>query len=333
MRRLRAWSRIALAARKGRYLRTLGRHLLFRARWRVVDRFGELPRYQLRTLERAFSRSPAPDLLLFSDFNMDWVPRDDDDYRHLPDMIRDGIGRPVSYESVVGPMYNARIVLAFLAAIEASPYKPRVIVVPLSTVTAQSVWLAHPEKGYAAVAADLRESIGRGRKSDGPRPRPTADELAAWDDLPLGADGNTAGKAQLISSSAPRTTAQQDIWIRNLMTLYHGERLRPDSPGVQLAAELGRVLHDLQIPSIAVIPAVPCDYLEAALGPDALEIVKQNADLLRSTFAASVAGTGQVLDLTCASAPADFVDAMHLSAAGRNALAEAVSPAVAAHLA
>lgn len=333
MRRLRSWARSAAAVREPARAQALARHLAFRARWRATLRFGDLPLRQLRSLQRAYSRSPAPELLILGDFAMDWVPPGDDDYRHLPDMVRDVLRRSVSVESVVGPMYNARMVIAFLTAIVAARHKPSVIVLPVSTVTSQSLWLAHPVRGYAATAARLRSVAGHPARSPESATQPSADALAAWDDLPLDDNRTTAGRAQLIASSTPRTAPQREIWLRNLMSLYHGERLGVDSPGVVLAAELAALLDRLQVPTVAVVPPVHRENLEAAFGPTGVETVRRNADLLRTTFLDGTATTGQVVDLSLAFDGTHFVDPLHLNARGRYALAAAIAPVMAAHLA
>ncbi len=325
MRQLHAWGFGALAARKTGHLAALSRHLLLRARWHSIRRFGDLPLSQLRSVERAFSRGPAPDVLIFSDFVMDWVPADDGDYRHLPDMIRDALGRPFADESVVGHMYNARIVIALLTGLASAQHRPRVIVVPLSTVTAQSLWLAHPALGYAAEAADLRRLIGtassRARVSSRPATNWPRGTTSRWMESAVRSPPLNSSRRSTPYADATRAMAAQrdDSLSRRATSSRQSRRAtcRRTCRRASGTADAGGGRH----------PARPLRVCRSGARHGRGRNGEAECRLVATDLLGSAAANAEVVDLASASAPAHFVDAIHLNAAGRYALAAAVARA------
>ena len=151
----------ASALRHPGRVRALFQDAAFRLKRKLTRRYSDVHLRQLRSLERAYSRADGPQLLVFGDSAMFWTTPTDQDHRHLIEMVRDELGG-VKVEALVGPGYHARIVMAFLSALETLRSLPKVIIVPISTLMAQTIWLSHPELGYEAVAAELRGVIASG---------------------------------------------------------------------------------------------------------------------------------------------------------------------------
>ncbi len=217
----------------------------FRLERKAAKRFSDVELRQLKSLERAYRGSRGPDLLVFGDSAMFWTTHRDNDRRHLVQMVRDELGSELSFEALVGPGYNPRIIMAFLSALQRCESRPRVVIVPTSVLFAMSTWLAHPVLGYELVASELRAAIA----ANGGRPRrlarPGQDAEDAFDRRPaasLFGARRTVGELRLITNAPPGTRWQQVVRLRHLMDFYNAERLERESPGVALVGELGGTL-------------------------------------------------------------------------------------------
>lgn len=335
--RVREWLATG-AAGIGSRERTLAlvRDSAFRLERKWAKRYSDVQIRQLRSMERAYDSPPGPELLVFGDSAMFWTTPTDSDHRHLVEMIRDELGPATRFEALVGPGYNARIVMAFLTALPRLRSQPGVVVVPASVMMSQTHWLAHPEVGYEAMSAELRQIIA----SDGPRPRrlvqhDTEEAVAEWERQPapsLFGARRTVGELRLITNAVPATRWQKAVRIRHLMDFYNAERFEPDSAGVQIVAEMATMLNQLGQPSIAYIPPINHEVLVSTLGADAKTHAERNARLLEEAFRAHCGPLGTVVNGMFDSPAREYIDPVHLSPAGRARFAARIAAAARPHL-
>lgn len=302
----------------------------FRVERRLTKRFSDVELRQLRSLERAYSGTKGPDLLVFGDSAMFWTTPKDSDRRHLFEMIRDELGGDVTFEALVGPGYGPRIIMAFLAALPRCQSRPRVVLVPTSVLMASSIWLAHPKLGYVTVGDQIREYA----TSDAKRPKKLVpfDEalFEDFDRLPapsLFGARRTVGELRLITNSVPATRWQQVIRLRHMMDHYNAERLEDDSPGVTLVTELAEAIDALALPSVAYIAPINHEVVTKTLGAEARDHVKRNAAIVEAAYLRG-GPRGTVVNATFDSPAAEFDDPIHLSDAGRRRLAGRLADAV-----
>ena len=335
---LRDWGKTAASALTERGRATaLARDAVFRLERKYAKRYSDVQLRQLKALERACSKDEGLDLLVFGDSAMFWTTPTDTDHRHLVEMIRDELGPKTTFETLVGPGYNARIVMAFLSALPHCRSKPKVVLVPTSILMAQSVWLAHPEVGYEAMSTELREIIGaNGRRRPRRLVQHDSDEAVdAWERLPapsLYGARRTVGELRLITNAPPATKWQKIVRLRHLMDFYNAERLEPDSIGVTLVGECAAMLAELQIPSIAYIAPVNHDVVRATLGEKAKAQVEYNAGLLEAAYRDAGGELATVVNAVFDSPPNEYIDPVHLSPAGRERLAKRIADAARPHI-
>jgi hypothetical protein len=283
-------------------------------------------------MERAYNRRRgAPEMLVFGDSAMFWTTPKDEDHRHLVEMIRDELDAGASFEALVGPGYNPRIIMVYLMALARCRLKPRVVIVPTSVIFASTSWLSHPTLGWGPVAAQLRAAV----EANGKRPRrlerPGADAENAFDRL--GAPSliglkRTMGELRLITNSAPTTRWQQIVRLRHMMDYYNAERLEPESPGVELVTKLGAMLAGMGLPSVAYIPPVNHELLVKTLGEHAREHVERNAAIVEEAYAQGVGESGTVVNAIFDNPASEFMDPLHLDVSGRLRLARRIADAV-----
>jgi hypothetical protein len=308
----------------------------FRLERKWAKRFSDVQMRQLRSLERAYGAPSGPDLLVFGDSAMFWTTPSDSDHRHLVEMIRDELGPETSFEALVGPGYNARIVMAFLTSLAGRRSRPKVIVVPASVMMSQAHWLAHPEVGYEAMSTELRSIIG----GDGRRPRrlvqhDTEEAVATWERRPapsLFGARRTVGELRLITNAVPATRWQKAVRIRHLMDFYNAERFEPDSVGVRIIGEMGEMLAAMRIPTIAYIPPINHEVLVSTLGAAAREHAQRNAELIEASFRATCGDLGSVVNGIFDSPAGEYIDPVHLSPVGRSRFAARIAAAARPHL-
>jgi hypothetical protein len=309
--------------------------LLFRLKRRLVKRFSDFELHQLQSMEGAYAGASGPDLLVFGDSMMFWTTPQDGERRRLVDMIRDGVqedlGRRVSYEALLGPGYNPRIVLPYLTALARCRSRPGVVIVPMSVLMCTSTWLAHPSYGYEQIAAELRAVV----EGNGKRPqrlkRPGYEARLALDKLPapslIGAM-RTCGELRLISSAQPTSSWQEFVKMRDMMDYYNAERLEPDSPGVLMAAEVAAMLARMEIPSVAYIIPVHRDLLRETIGDAALDHMARNAEVLKDAYLGASGGLATVVNSVFDCPGEEFFDPLHLLDAGRRRFAAQIATAV-----
>jgi hypothetical protein len=319
-----------------RRTRALVKDTSFRLQRKWAKRFSDVQLRQLRSLEHAYRAGSGPDLLVFGDSAMFWTTPTDEDHRHLVEMIRDELGPETTFEALVGPGYNARIVMAFLAALDRCRSQPKVVIVPASVLMAQTIWLSHPEVGYEAMSAELREIIS----ANGRRPRrlvqhDTDDAVGEWERRPaasLFGARRTVGELRLITNAVPATRWQKVVRIRHLMDFYNAELLEPDSLGVQLVAEMAAMLEQMAVPSVAYIPPINHEVLVATLGAGAKDHVARNADLIENAFHGQCGDLGTVVNAIFDSPAGEYIDPVHLSPAGRARFASRIAQAARPHM-
>lgn len=311
-------------------LTAFGRDWAFRISRRLAKRYSDVELRQLRSLERAYGSSKPPELLVFGDSAMFWTLRTDDDRRHLVEMIRDNLSPELRWEALVGPGYNPRIILAFLAGLERCSGRPRVVIVPASVLMASTLWLAHPYYGYEVPAGDMLRAIEAGER---PRrlARPADEDYEELDRLPapsLFGARRTVGEIRLMTNSKPQTRWQGVVRLRHLMDHYNAERLEADSPGLRLVAEMGAKLRELGLPSVAYIPPINHEVVAKALGKGAVEHVERNAGLVEAAFLEGAGADGRVVNAVFDSPAGEYMDPIHLTQQGRERLGRRIADAV-----
>jgi hypothetical protein len=302
---------------------------------RVAQRYIDVELRQLRSLQRAYRGSDGPELLMFGESNMSWTLLQETDRRHVAEMIRDDLGAEVRLEGLVGPGYNPRIIMAFLAALPAGASQPKVVIVPMSVLMATSTWLAHPKLGYELAAKELRGLIEAGDTQPRRLAQPTDAAWDAYDHRPapslIGAR-RTLGELRLITSATPSTRWQQVVRLRHLMDYYNAERLEPDSPGVTLVAEMATMLKAQGLTSVAYVPPINLEVTDKVLGAESHDHIVRNAELLATSYRDAVGDSGTVVNAVAECPGSDFADPLHLLEGGRRRLAGSIADAIRPYL-
>lgn len=300
----------------------LAKDVWFRLERKYATRYSDVQVRQLRSLERSYRKpTGGPDILMFGDSAMYWTAPTDTDHRHLAAMIHDELGIDATFEALVGPIYNPRIMMAFLSAFRHLPGRPKVVLIPLSIMASQRVWMTHPDYGYEHTAVALEQVIEAGGKR--PRrlpPDPIEDRADKWERLPapsLFGARRTLGELRLILNAVPATKWQKIVRLRHLMDFYNAEALTPESPGVLQAAELGAMVRELGMRSVAYIPPVNHGVVKATLGEEAREHVRRNADLIAQAYLEAAGEGSQLADGLFQSPPERFIDPIHVDPQGR----------------
>ncbi len=303
---------------------SFARNVRNRAVGRLKKKFSDAEVRQLRSLQRVYASESGPEVLLFGDSAMFWTLLSDRDHRHLVNMLRDELGGQVSFEALVGPGYNPRMVLAFLEALGGCRARPKVVLVPASVLMASTLWLSHPRMSYEVEAVELRRLTADGARSTR-RIRRTADgSLEEFDRLPtpsLYGARRTAGELRLIINSTPETKWQTAVRTRHMLDAYNAEQLTPESLGVRLVGQMGAALGELDLPSVAYIAPVNHELLKITLGEIALERLRDNAAVVESAFLQTANSRGRVVNAAFDSPAVEFSDPVHLGDAGRARLA------------
>ncbi len=333
----REWMTAAAAAlRDPRQLRAIVKDLRFRVQRRREKRHGDAQLRQLRSLERACSGKQGPDMLVFGDSVMWWTAPTDPDHRHLFEMTRDELGKGTRYEALVGPLYHARIVMAYLSALPRLEAKPKVIVVPITYLTAEDVWLSHPVFSYETVSKELRAIIaGEMERPQALTDPGTEEALDAWDRKPapsLFGARRTLGELRMITNCVPESKWQKVIRIRHLMDFYNADQLEPDGEGPRLISEMGAMLAELGLPSVAYMAPVNYDVLKATLGDKGIERLKHNVEVTEQAFRSTCGPNGSVVNGTFTSPAKDYIDPLHLTSAGRLRFAHQLAESIRPHL-
>ena len=307
-----------------------GRTLTFRVRRRWTTRFSDLELQQLKSLRRAYGGARGPDLLLFGDSNMLWVNWGERDQRKLDQIVKDQLGG-VDIETVVGGGYNPRVVVPFLEALRQLPSRPRAVVVPTSVLMATSTWLAHPVLGLEIRGRQLAEVVRRG----GPMPKrlwvPDEGAWEAYDRLPIPSligPARTTGELRMFADAAPTSRWQHLVRLRHLLDYYNAETLDADSPGVVLVREMGALLREMDIPSVAHISPINHEMATKLLGPKARDHIARNAEVVESAYQAGAGDLGAVVNGAFDCPSSEFSDPAHVNEAGRRRFGAAIADAV-----
>lgn len=312
------------------------RDVNYRVRRRAVERFGDIGLHQLRSIQQAYRGSTGPEVLVLSDSTM-YFPaargilptRGLADRRIMLEMIRDRLGRRVQVEAAVGPAYNYRMAMAYLYGLSKCRSRPRLVVISLWPGLAMSAWLDHPVLGYEREARGLRAAVDAG--GSGPRrlDPPTESDWHVYDHLPaptLSDLQRTMGELFFLTtchSSArwPQTPWQKEVQLRHRVDYYHGERLEPESPGIVLIAEMGRMLSAMEIPSVAYISAVNYSDAVRFAGDDARDHIRHNAEVIEAAYREGTGKLGTCVNGVFDCTASDFCDPVHLEADARRRLA------------
>lgn len=306
-----------------------------RAGGRVADRYIDVELRQLRAIQRAYSAPHGPEVLVFGDSSMFWTAPTDDDARRVIDMIRDELGTGVGVVAAFGAGYHARLVLAFLAALERCRSRPRVVVVPTAVLLTSTAWLNHPDFNFVLAAGAIRKAAETGSR---PRRVGRAEpEVAdAYDRRPapslVGAE-RTLGELRMLIHAKAETKWQKSIRLQHRFDYYNGERFDDETEGIVLTRELGRKLTALELPSVAYIMPVNHEDLVTSMGEAAHGHVARNAELITSTFCEAAHPLGTMVDATFDAPARHFIDPLHLGPVGRRHLAARIVAAVRPHLA
>ena len=294
-----------------------------RAERKLGDRFSDAEARQLRSLRRAYSGEHGPEVLIFGDSAMFWTAPGEDDPRRLYDMIRDDLGPGSATKVLYGPGYHARIVMAFLASLDRCKSRPRLVIVPLSIMMTTIAWHRHPEFSYETVSADLLRAA-----ADGTQPRRltrTPIEMAdAYDreiSPSLFGENHTYGELRMLIHGRAETPWQKAVRLRHRIDYYNAERLEPESPGVQFVADLARTLVHMDLRAVSYIIPVDRDDLAEAGGQAFLDHAARNAEVIATTFQENMGARGAMVNAVLDSPGTDFIDPLHLAAAGRRRLA------------
>jgi hypothetical protein len=266
----------------------------------------------------------------------------------MAQLIRDEIGDGVTVQAIVGGGYNARIILPFLAALDKLPSKPRVVIVPASTVMASNVWLAHPILGYEQVAADLQRVIEEEDRSARRLQRPldyggknmhkVMPPDPAWEAysrMPassLVGLKRTVGELRLLVNGVPQTRWQKLVRFRHLLDYHLAERLEPDTPGVALVAQMGAALRDMKIPSVAYVSPMNHELAVKLLGAHVPEHIARNVEIVRNAYEEAVGELGTFVDAAFQTGADGFSDVAHVKEQGRRELAAAIAAATKPYL-
>jgi hypothetical protein len=314
----------------------------------LTKRYSDAELRQLRALQRAYSGGQGPDVVIFGDSNMFWTVPGESDRRHMAQLIRDELGGGVTVQAIVGGGYNARIILPFLAALERLPSKPRVVIVPASTVMASNIWLAHPVLGYEQVAAGLQRVVDeddtKARRLDRPldyggknlhKSMPADPAWETYSRMPapsLIGQKRTVGELRMLAFAVPQTRWQKLVHYRHLLDYHLAERLEPDTPGVELVARMGAVLRDMKIPSVAYVSPMNHELAVKLLGPHVPEHVTRNVEIVRSAYEGAVGELGTFVDAAFQTGADGFSDVAHVKEQGRRELAAAIAAAAKPYL-
>lgn len=319
------------------------RDMAFRVERRITKRYSDVELRQLRALQRVYGSSDPPEVLIFGDSNMFWTVPGEADRRHMAQIIRDELGANTRVHAVVGGGYNARIVIPFLSAVARCAYKPKIVIVPTSTVMATNTWLAHPILGYEQVATHLQKVIDDGntklRRLDRPLdyggknmhssmpPDPAWD---AYDRLPvpsLMGIKRTVGEARLMVNAMPQTRWQKLVRFRHMLDYHQAERLEPDTPGVLLVAQMGSMIRAMGAASVAYISPINYELAAKLLGPTVPDHIAHNVEVVRAAYQAAVEETGVVVNAAFQADADSFSDVAHVKAEGRRRLATSIAEA------
>jgi hypothetical protein len=261
---------------------------------------------------------------------MFWTAPDDEDHTLVADMIAEELGPTVRVCSIVGPGYNPRIVMAFLAALGTCRSRPRVVVVPVSTVFASSCWLAHPVFGYEGVSAAIRHSLSTGsswRLRVDPPDQVRWDEYDAMPAPSLVGDRRTIGELRMVAETRPTSGWQRTFRLRLLTEYYFAERVDPAGIGIELVRELGKSLLDLDLQSVGYIAPLNHEAGNRLLGTDTTEHVRDNGRVVAQAFGDAVGAAGVALDAVVELSEDAFFDPAHLRAPGRRQMAKMIADA------
>lgn len=265
-----------------------------------------------------------------------WVSNAEPEGRTLAQMIKDELPSSVRVHAIAGPGYNARIANVFLEALMECPSKPKVIVLPASILMATTVWSTHPDFSYIREAPALRRILHDNDRRARKLPRATVEDWQEWDRTPLpslfGAR-RTMGEARMITSTQldppkwapPVTPWQTAVRMRHMLDIYNAERLTPESPGIGLLADMGRVARKLGVRSVAYISPVNRDVLVTMFKEPVVAHVTANANVIAQSYLDAAGPGHQVVNAIFACPAPDFGDPVHLNGTGRLHLAKMIS--------
>lgn len=323
-------SRTALARRRLR-LRASVSNLAFRVDRKMTLKFGDLHLRQLRSIERAYARARGPEVLVIGDSSMYWFSPTEEDRRRLLTMIQDELGRRVRMVSVVGPGYHARISLAYLSALRFTRSRPRVAILPMSVLMATWPWVTHPEHGYQDVSAQLEQAVADPRSRPrrlAPTPPSVVEEYDAKPAPTLTDHVRTLGEMRMLIHARVESQSQKLTRLRHRMDYYNADRLDAQSPGIKLIEQLGELLAELDLPSVAYMTPVDHEALVATLGADAYDHVAHNVALVEKAFTAAVGDSGTLVADAFSSPSSHFMDPLHVNDVARRELARRIADAV-----
>ena len=284
---------------------------------------------QLRALQKAYSGASGPDVLIFGDSMMVWAAPGDADKRSLVQMVQDDLPGSTVH-TIVGPLYQPRIVMAFLTALENTASRPRVVVVPTSLMMASDGWLSHPTAGYVAESAAITELARRPIDKTRTIPHATGDDWEKWDRTKapsiIGHPRTYGEHRQLIASvpaneaQLPTTKWQHLVRLRHMIDFAYAQKLDRSCAGVEIVAQVAEEARKLDVPAVAYIPPVNYEIVGKLCGKTGYEHVVHNAGVIQDAFLEGGGKVG-VVNAVLDSPASEFGDPVHVDGVGRKRLA------------
>lgn len=305
--------------------------LFFKLWDRYEKRLPDIEVRQLTALRAAYAGPDGPEVLLFGDSAMFWTRAGEPDPRSLGDLLAAELGRSVRLHTIVGPGYNPAMVSAFLTALSDCASRPRVVVIPTSLMMAGRGYLRHPVLGHERESAALREIIAAGPPYPTRLPRASEHDWDEYDRQPAAsftAAKRTNGEVRIVINAIPPTQAglpttkwQHLVRVRMLLEFANAERLEPDSPGVQVAAEAAADVAALGPASIAYLPPVNVEVMQRMWGAKVSAHITRNAAVLETAYRSAGGSRACVVNAVQGTPASEFSDPAHLNAAGRQRFA------------
>jgi len=325
------------ASRPGplRRLQGVARDVAARVERRAARRFGDLELQQLRALERAYGRKRGPELLVIGHSQLFYRGRNEPDTRPVVEMLRDELGGRVKILSLGGPGYNQRLTAAYLSALPDLRSRPEAVIVTIHPVLAGPMWYDSPRLGYEKAAEGIRAAIAAGRDRPRRLEKPSAEDWDRYDRRPapslIGAR-RTMGELTLMVNSRPTTRYQQEVRLRHRVDFYYADHLEPDDPGVRMSAEVGRMLKEMGIPSIALLSAINYEAAVRMVGDGVVDHIRRNGQIVEQAYQDAVGDTGTVLNCCFDCRDEEFSDPLHHKQDARLRLARQLAAVVRPHL-
>jgi hypothetical protein len=247
------------------------------------------------------------------------------DARWLSQMLQDELGSSLSLFSLAGGSYHPALWESYLRLLPPSQ-TPRVVIHALSCRLMLAPWAQHPLYHYRQQIEVLR-AVANGAsplRLRGGFPPPRREEMKAYNELPhrtLVGDLKVGDYLSHIRSEA----AGREEQVRWLYAFHHGGPVTPEAPGLPALDRFASTLAERGCHIVAFHAPVCLPRGRQLLGEELADVVHRNVRLVGARYRAHAGPRTQLLDLTDAFEPDEFVDpddaTEHLNGAGRLRLA------------